>query len=112
MTQRWGGYTKPLIVDQRTGAILDGHHRFSIAKILDLKCVPAICVDYMHNDSISVGVWPGCGRDQLTKEDVIEMSLSNDLFPPKTSRHTMADNTPPIFISLEELLTLPSLDGS
>ncbi|MGB0611606.1 MAG: ParB N-terminal domain-containing protein [Poseidonia sp.] len=112
MTRRWGGYTKPLIVDQRTGAILDGHHRFSIAQLLDLKRVPAICVDYMGNDSISVDVWPGCGRDQLTKEDVIEMSLSDALFPPKTSRHTMADDTPPIFISLDELLTLPSFDGS
>ena len=112
MTRRWGGYTKPLIVDQRTGAILDGHHRFAIAQLLDLKRGPAICVDYMGNDSISVDVWPGCGRDQLTKEDVIEMSLSDALFPPKTSRHTMADDTPPIFISLDELLTLPSFDGS
>jgi len=31
------------------------------------------------------------------------MSLSGDLFPPKTSRHTIADHLPAIFISLQEL---------
>ena len=39
MTKRWGGFTKPLIVDKRTGAILDGHHRYSIAGELNLARV-------------------------------------------------------------------------
>ena len=36
MTKRWGGYTKPLLVDSVTGAILDGHHRYSVAICLSL----------------------------------------------------------------------------
>ena len=103
MTKRWGGFTKPLIVDEQTGAILDGHHRHSVALILGLKCAPAICIEYLTNDLVTVDVWPGCGRTQLTKEEVIQMSLSDDVFPPKTSRHTLADNTPPIFFPLEVL---------
>ena len=103
MTKRWNGYTKPLIVDKRTGAILDGHHRFSIAALLELKRLPVICVDYLADENITVETWPGSGRDELTKDEVIEMSLSGELFPPKTSRHTIADHLPPIFVSLDEL---------
>ena len=103
MTKRWQGYTKPLIVDQVTGAILDGHHRHAIAVLLELKRIPVICVDYLGDKSITVDVWPGCGRDSLSKQEVLEMSFSDDLFPPKTSRHTIADHLPPIHISLEIL---------
>ena len=103
MTKRWNGYTKPLIVDKRTGAILDGHHRFSIAALLELKRLPVICVDYLADENITVETWPGSERDTLSKDEVIEMSLSGELFPPKTSRHTIADHLPPIFVSLDEL---------
>jgi hypothetical protein len=103
MTKRWKGYTKPLIVDQVTGAILDGHHRYAIAELLELKRIPVICVDYLGDESITVDVWPGCGRDSLSKQEVLEMSFSDDLFPPKTSRHTIADHLPPIHISLDIL---------
>ena len=54
MTKKWGGYTKPLIVDKRTGAILDGHHRHSIAVLLNLKRVPAVCVDYLVGSEMCI----------------------------------------------------------
>ena len=41
MTKKWGGFTKPLIVDKNTGSLLDGHHRFSVAKKMLLTSVPA-----------------------------------------------------------------------
>ena len=104
MTRRWGGYTQPLIVDKHTGAILDGHHRQAIAGELELKRVRVLAVDYLQDESITVDVWPGCGRDSLTKEEVIAMSLSNEVFPPKTSRHTIADHLPPIHVPLEVLM--------
>lgn len=112
MTKRWGGYTKPLIVDKNTGAILDGHHRHSIASMLKLKRVPAICVDYTGDSTIELDVWPGCGRTALTKDEVIKMALSDSVFPPKTSRHSMAEDTPPIFVPLEALETLPFTSAS
>ncbi len=103
MTKKWGGYTKPIIVDVVTGAILDGHHRHSVAICLGLNRVPAILVDYLDDESFSVDVWPGCGLDSITKQDVIDMSLSDDLFPPKTSKHTISNDLPPIHIELEIL---------
>jgi hypothetical protein len=107
MTKRWGGYTKPLIVDKRTGAILDGHHRYSIAGELNLAQIPVIAVDYLADESIEVDVWPSAELESLTKQEVIDMSLSNKVFPPKTSRHRIADHLPPIHVPLE-VLALPA----
>ena len=104
MTKRWGGYTKPLLVDSVTGAILDGHHRYSVAISRGLTKVPAIVIDYLNSDDISVDVWPNCGLSYITKQDVINMSLSENLYPPKTSKHTISNHMPPIHILLAELL--------
>ena len=79
MTKKWGGFTKPLLVDSQTGSILDGHHRHSVAVCLNLKRVPVILIDYLADDQITVDVWPGSGLESITKEEVIEMCLSDDL---------------------------------
>ena len=103
MTKKWDGFTKPLVVDKSTGSLLDGHHRYSVACLLNLKNVPAICVDYFSDDSIVVETWPNSEYDEISKKDVVEMSLSSELFPPKTSRHIFPYDIPPIFISLDAL---------
>ena len=103
MTKRWGGFTKPMLVDSETGAILDGHHRHSVAVSLNLKRVPVILIDYLRDKQIEVDVWPGCGLDKITKQQVIDMSLSGNLYPPKTSKHTISNHMPPIHVLLEEL---------
>ena len=103
MTQKWGGFTKPLIVDKNTGSLLDGHHRFSVANLMSLNLVPAICVDYLSDENIIVEVWPNSNLDSISKDEVIEMCLSGDLYPPKTSRHIFSYDVPPIFIPLENL---------
>lgn len=103
MTNRWGGYTKPLLVDMNTGAILDGHHRYSVAKLLNLTKVPALCVDYLNDDSITLDVWQSSEIKQITKQMVIDKSLSDEVFPPKTSKHILSDELPPVFYKLSDL---------
>ncbi|KAL3671254.1 hypothetical protein V7S43_003186 [Phytophthora oleae] len=102
-TIRWDAYLEPLLVDRATGAILDGHHRYNVGLQLELQCVPVVLVDYLEDETITVDVWPKCGRDSLTKQEVIDMSLSDGLFPPKTSRHSFSDDLPPISVPLERL---------
>jgi hypothetical protein len=69
-----------------------------------LEKVPAALVDYLEDDSISVELWPGDhGVATISKQDVIDMCLSPNVFPPKTSRHTFAEPLSPIFVPLEEL---------
>ena len=94
MTKRWGGYTKPLIVDRVTGAILDGHHRYSIALELNLAQLPVIAVDYLLDETIEVDVWPSARVDSLTKEEVIAMSLSCLLYTSPSPRDRSLSRMP------------------
>lgn len=110
-TVRWDAYLEPLLVDMKTGAILDGHHRYHVGKQLSLTTVPVVLVDYLGDDSITVDVWPECGRDTLSKHEVIAMALSDELFPPKTSRHTFSDDLPPISVPLARLREPLDADG-
>ena len=111
MTHRWGAYVLPLVVDKRTGVILDGHHRHQVALRLDLLSLPCVCVDYLADDTIELEVWPNSSIDNLSKEDVINAGLSDTLFPPKTSRHRLSDHLPPIAMPLSRLL-LPAYSPS
>ena len=104
MTIRWDAYTKPLLVDGATGTILDGHHRFEIARRLDLQCLPCVVVDYLDDDSITLLLRPNSDREGITKDDVIQAGLSGDLMPPKTSRHLLSDDLPPISVPLSRLM--------
>jgi ParB-like chromosome segregation protein Spo0J len=106
MTLRWNGFTKPLIVDIATGAILDGHHRHAVAMRLELARIPVIVVDYFADESIDLDLWPASELDEITKQDVVDMALSDQLYPPKTTRHRIADYLPPIHVSLEKLSLL------
>ena len=83
--------------------ILDGHHKWTAAKSLGLARVPVIMVDYLFDESVLVDVWPDCGKESVTKTEVLEMGVSGDVFPPKTSRHTLPFNIPSIRIPLSEL---------
>ena len=103
MTKRWGGFTKPVLVDSITGSLLDGHHRLSVAKELGLSKIPAICLDYLSSDEIILELWPNNTYESITKSMVIEMCESNDLVPPKTTKHTTIFDLPPILVSLDEL---------
>jgi len=96
-------YIVPLLVDSRSGAILDGHHRYAVGRIMELDRLPVVLVDYLNDESITLDVWPGCGIDCLTKQEVVEMSLSKNLFPPKTSRHDCVRTFAPIHVPLDKL---------
>jgi len=56
-------------------------------------------------------VWPSSDLKQLSKEEVINAGLSEELLPPKTSRHRLSDHLPPIAIPLSRLI-LPASSTS
>jgi len=97
------GFYKPIIADVRTNVILDGHHKWNAAKEFGLSKVPTIFVDYFNDSGVQVDVWPECGKDSITKEEVIEMGLSKNVFPPKTSKHSFDFEIPSLSIPLEKL---------
>ena len=97
------GFYKPIIADNQTNVILDGHHKWNAAKEFGLSKVPTIFVDYFNDSGVQVDVWPECGKDSITKEEVIEMGLSKNVFPPKTSKHSFDFEIPSLSIPLEKL---------
>ena len=97
------GFYKPIIVDRSSMVILDGHHKWTAAGRLGLSRVPVIMVDYLDDEGVLVDVWPNCGRDSITKNEVLDMGSSGDVFPPKTSRHTLPFEIPSIGIPLSDL---------
>ncbi len=101
--EEWDEYRMPLLVDRKSGAILDGHHRYHVGRMLGLSRLPVVLVDYLEDDTIDVDVWPECGLDCLSKEDVIQMSLSDKVYPPKTSKHGFVADMEPINIPLWKL---------
>ncbi len=103
VTLQWGCYTKPVIVDGNSGVLLDGHHRHQVGLRLGLRRLPAVVVDYLDDDDITVSAWPSSGLESISKQDVLAMGLSDEVYPPKTSRHSLADHLPPISVSLEQL---------
>lgn len=100
---QWNAYKTPLLVDSRSGAILDGHHRYQVGRRMGLSKLPVILVDYLNDKDVIVDVWPECGLNYITKKDVIEMSLSDKVYPPKTSKHDFVASSRPINVSLEIL---------
>lgn len=96
-------FHKPLLVDRSTMTILDGHHRHQASLRLGLVQVPAIVMDYMDDESITVEAWPPAPAESVTKSDVIRSAMTGTLMQPKSSRHTMMADIPALEIPLEEL---------
>jgi hypothetical protein len=97
-----GVFTRPILVDSESKTILDGYHRWLVAKILRLKRVPRWCIQYFQNNVISVES-RRAGISVSKKEIVERVSLKN-LYPHKTTKHidTAPNFTP---IQLHQLKT-------
>lgn len=78
-------FDTPLLIDEKTKTILDGHHRSYVAHRLGFKNVPCYCIDYLTDERIQV--YSRRADIPIEKKDVINMALSEKVFPHKTTRH-------------------------
>ena len=97
----------PIIVDQRTMVILDGHHRYNALKRMGYKYVPVYLVDY-SSDHIAVAAWRE--GEHVTKAEVMRAGLSGNLMPAKTSRHTVPNMPHGVNVPLAVLKEKPHYD--
>lgn len=100
---RRGFFHKPVLVDRRTGTILDGHHKWTAARALGLRRLPAVLVDYLRDARIRLKAWEPDRTPHLRKEDVVSRGRKGDPFPPKTSRHVLPAPLPKIRVPLDSL---------
>ena len=100
---RKDGYLRrPVLVADGDLVILDGHHRVEAIRALGARMIPAYLVDYF-SDIVRLSTWPDAEVSVVTKEDVIRRGRTGDLFPPKTSRHTVTVSLEDRPMDLEDL---------
>ena len=101
--KKWGAQRKPILVDKRTGVILDGHHRHAVAKSLGLQRIAVIAINYLDDGSIHLETRNTDIAVSINKEQVISMGLSENNFPPKVTKHSLEIEMPEIWIDFSEL---------
>ena len=80
-----GAFYPPVLVDDVTRVILDGHHRWRASAALGLSALPCYCVDYL-NDPV-IRVMSRRPEIAITKADVVATALAGRVYPEKTTRH-------------------------
>lgn len=95
-----GTWTQPLLVEQHSSVVLDGHHRFWCACQLGLVSIPAILIEYCDPD-LTLETWRA--DYPVTMDDVLTAARTGDLLPIKTSRHRLARALPTCKIALSAL---------
>ncbi len=95
----------PIVVDRHTNTIIDGHHRRYALDQLNCKRIPAIFINY---DSCKVVAAAWREGEEVTKESVLNASLSGRRLPPKTTKHLVKINGVFRHISvMEEAVNIP-----
>ena len=93
-------WTVPIAVEINTNGIMDGHHRFNAAKILELRRVPCVFLSYLKDDVI-LSAWPA--NKDITIYDFFDVIKQNKKFPPKTTRHIFNQKIKEINLPLDFL---------
>lgn len=74
-----GGYHWPIIVDSKTGVILDGHHRYQVSLYLGLTLVPAVLIDYLNDSRVSVRRWTPESEHWAVHSHTASCGVSGDI---------------------------------
>jgi L-serine kinase (ADP) len=102
--QRSGVFQDPIWVARGSGVILNGHHRAAALRRLGAERVPAWVLDY-DADLVRLDRWND--GPPIAKDEVIRRGRSGALFPPRTTRHSLAVDLPARPTSLDELGVAP-----
>lgn len=90
-----GVWEVPIILERKSLAVMDGHHRLAAAFLLDLRVVPALLLDYSM-----VKVVARRAGFVVTPESILERARMRDLYPHKTTRHLFSSTIPNCNIAL------------
>ena len=95
-----GVWEKPICIEKNHFLILDGQHRFEVAKKLGLNYIPCELFDY--NDGCVI-TWSLRKECIVSKELVVEQALSGNIYPYKTAKHKFPHKVKKCMIPLKEL---------
>lgn len=74
-----------ILLDAHKRVVIDGHHRLRLFREAGLTIVPAVLINYGHED-ILVNP-PGVGHPEVTKEAVIRSAVCGEPLAPKSTQH-------------------------
>ena len=95
-----GIWTVPIAIEYSMFAIMDGHHRFNAAKLLNLERVPCVLMDY-RKSGITLQSWRS--EWEVTVDDIFMMLEKGKRFPIKTTRHSFNPSVKEISLPLSLL---------
>lgn len=82
-----GRWTSKIALEEYSLVIMDGHHRFEVAKRLQLRFIPCLLLSYRQVSVVSRRY-----DYDFVSEDIVNRGLNGRLFPPKTTRHVFSGN--------------------
>ena len=91
-------WTKPIVVEKENFLILDGHHRFDVAKKMGFKKIPVVYTSY--NDVV---VWSLRKSEYVDVPTVIKRAKNNNIYPNKTVKHKFPFSIPHCKIEISKL---------
>jgi len=102
-----GVWEKPICIEKNYFLILDGQHRFEVAKKLGFKYIPCELFDYNDEGVITWSLRKEC---IVSKELVIEKALGGNIYPYKTAKHRFPKKIEKCMIPLHVLNILNQFD--
>lgn len=102
-----GIWEKPICIEKNHFLVLDGQHRFEIAKMLRLKYIPCELFDYYEKGLETWSLRKDC---VVSKELVIKKALDGDIYPYKTAKHRFPRQIEKCMITLKKLESYSKYD--
>jgi L-serine kinase (ADP) len=91
-------WTKPIVVEKENLLILDGHHRFEVAKKIGIKKIPVVFTSYNQ-----VEVWSLRKSEFVDVPTVVKRAKERDIYPNKTVKHNFPFLIPHCKIKISDL---------
>lgn len=92
-------WIKPIVIESEHHLILDGHHRFDVAKRMGLTRIPVIIVNYKD-----IEIWSLRSEEEVTHELVVSRALNDAIYPNKTVKHNFPFTIPECKIPIKNLV--------
>lgn len=95
-----GRWTHPIVVDKGSGLIMDGNHRYQVAKILGFRLIPCVEMNYF-DEGVEVRHWNSGAPFPIQR--ILELVDSREVFPYKSTRHSFPVDIPETAIPIARL---------
>ena len=94
-----GIWRVPILVEATAQAIMDGHHRWTAARRLGLKRVPAVVLTY-GDPRLTLSSW---NANSYSPDDVIRAAQTGVPMPQKSTRHILRPGVGIVRVPLSKL---------